>query len=142
MTSTFLLARRCASEMKNGGAIINFSSMYGIVAPNPSDYPGDLEPNPIEYGAGKAALIQVTKYLAAHYGPNNIRVNAVAPGAFPHSANHSGNPEFVNKLERKCMLGRLGNRDELAGAVVFLASDEAAFITGQVLSVDGGVTAW
>lgn len=143
ITSPFLLARSAAHYMKNGGSIVMIASMYGLIAPNPSNYhPLGLTPNPIEYGAGKAAMCQMVRYLAAAWGPKNIRVNAVAPGAFPWVGIHSQNPAFMKVLSDKSMLGRIGKREEVGGAVVFLSSDEASFITGQILSVDGGVTAW
>ncbi len=142
LTGSFLLARKAARAMKDGGSIIMYASMYGLIAPNPGDYPGRMNPNPIEYGAGKAGLMQMVRYLAAHYGPKNIRVNAIAPGAFPNESTRTENPVFMKNLSAKSMLGRIGKQDETAGAAVFLASDEAAFITGHVLAVDGGVTAW
>lgn len=143
ITASFLLARSASRYMEHGGSIMMIASMYGLIAPNPSDYlPLGLTPNPIEYGAGKAAMCQMVRYLAAAWGDKKIRVNAVAPGAFPWVGIHSQNPNFLKVLSDKSMLGRIGKREEVGGAVVFLSSDEASFITGQILSVDGGVTAW
>jgi NAD(P)-dependent dehydrogenase (short-subunit alcohol dehydrogenase family) len=144
ITSPFFLARSAVGHMpEQGGSIIFISSMYGLVAPNPSDYyPLGLTPNPVDYGAGKAGLCQLGRYLAAYWGSRNIRVNVVAPGAFPWKSGHGNNDQFINVLGRKSMLGRIGRREEIGGAVVFLATEEASFITGQVLSVDGGVTSW
>ena len=142
ITSSFLLARTAASKMQSGGSIVLYSSMYGLLSPNAGDYPEGMNPNPIEYGAGKAAIAQMVRYLAAHYGPQGIRVNAVAPGAFPSDRVQSQNPEFVGRLARKAMLGRIGRREETVGPVLFLASRASSFVTGQVLSVDGGITSW
>lgn len=142
ITSSFLLARAAASKMQSGGSIILYSSMYGLLSPNVADYPEGMNPNPIEYGAGKAAIVQIVRYLAAHYGPEGIRVNAVAPGAFPNDRVQNENPEFVARLARKAMLGRIGRREETVGPVLFLASPASSFVTGQVLSVDGGITSW
>jgi len=142
ITGAFLFARECAQAMTNGGSIIMFSSMYGIVSPDPGVYRAPMNPNPVEYGAGKAAILQMVRYLAGHYGPANIRVNAVAPGPFPWPSMQDDEPEWMARLAAKTMLGRIGKREEMAGAIVYLASDESAFVTGTVLSVDGGWTAW
>jgi len=143
LTGSFLLSRYAISKMKNGGSIIMFASMYGIVSPKPNLYPEGINPNPIEYGAGKAGLIQLTKYLASHYGSMNIRVNAIAPGPFPDiKKNENYNQEFLNNLRNSTMLKRLGKSEEIAGPIVFLLSEASSYITGQVLKVDGGWTAW
>ncbi len=142
ITGSFLLARAAAEAMTKGGSIILFSSMYGLISPNQADYPEGIDKNPVEYGAGKAAINQLTRYLAAEYGKRNIRVNAIAPGAFPWKSVQSVNPELIENLAAKSMLGRIGRRDEIAGTVVYLASEASSFMTGQILSVDGGITAW
>lgn len=142
ITSSFLLAREVATRMGSGGSIIFYSSMYGLISPNPGDYQEGMPPNPIEYGVGKAGIVQLVRYLAGHYGSKRIRVNAIAPGAFPHDSVRATSPDFVARLARKSMLGRLGRRGETAGPAVFLASDASSFVTGQVLAVDGGITAW
>jgi NAD(P)-dependent dehydrogenase (short-subunit alcohol dehydrogenase family) len=80
LTGSFLLAREAGRVMPAGGSMIFFSSMYGQVSPDPKTYPGDMKPNPIEYGVAKAGLIQMVRYLAVHWGPRNIRVNAIGPG--------------------------------------------------------------
>ncbi|MEM7445927.1 MAG: SDR family oxidoreductase, partial [Pseudomonadota bacterium] len=110
LTGTFLLARAAAKMMCNGGSIVLYSSMYGVVAPVPDNYPGSMPPNPIEYGAGKAGINQMVRYMAAHYGPRGIRVNAVTPGPFPHQGVVDEHPDFIANLERSTMLGRLGRR--------------------------------
>jgi NAD(P)-dependent dehydrogenase (short-subunit alcohol dehydrogenase family) len=84
VTGAFLLAREASRHMTEGGSIIFFSSMYGEVAPDPRNYPAHIKPNPIEYGISKAALEQMVRYLAVCWAPRNIRVNGIAPGAFPH----------------------------------------------------------
>ena len=143
LTGSFLLSRHTICKMKEGGSVIMFASMYGIVSPNPNLYPKGINPNPIEYGTGKAGLIQLTKYLASHYGGNNIRVNAIAPGPFPDvKKNDNYNQEFLDNLKHSTMLKRLGKSKEIAGPIIFLLSEASSYITGQVLKVDGGWTAW
>jgi NAD(P)-dependent dehydrogenase (short-subunit alcohol dehydrogenase family) len=142
VTGAFLLARAAAEAMREGGSIILYSSMYGLVAPDPAMYEAPMQPNPIEYNAGKGAVVQMTRYMAAHYGRRNIRVNAIAPGPFPRADIQAGHPAFIERLARRTMLGRIGRRHETAGAALFLASDASSFVTGHVLCVDGGWTAW
>ncbi len=142
ITGTFLLARAAADVMTNGGSIILFSSMYGLISPNQADYPTGINKNPVEYGAGKAAVNQLTRYLAAEYGKRNIRVNSIAPGPFPGRSVQEKSRTFMENLAAKTMLGRIGRREEIAGTVVYLASEASAYMTGQILSVDGGITSW
>ena len=138
---------RCIREIipylkENGGSIINVSSMYGMVSPDFSIY--DQSPaflNPPHYGAAKAGVLQLTKYFACYLGKDNIRVNAVTPGPFP-SPTVQQNEEFVQQLKKKNPLGRIGKPEDLKGAFVYLASDAAAFMTGQNLVIDGGWTSW
>ena len=123
-------------------AIINIASMYGIVSPDPSIY-GDTGLNsPPTYGPTKAALIQLTRYMACHWGAKGIRVNAVAPGPFPREEFQREHHAFVDRLAAKTPLRRVGSANEIAGAAVFLGSDAASYITGAVVNVDGGWTAW
>ena len=142
LTGAFLLARKAAGAMRNGGSIIMFSSMYGVVSPDPRIYDPPQKPNPIEYGVAKAGIIQMVRYLAVHWAPRNVRVNAVVPGPFPRTEVQQANPGFIPKLAAKVPLGRIGQPEEIAGPVVFLASDEASYVTGHALIVDGGWTAW
>jgi len=142
VTASFLMARKAAGAMKPGASIVMFASMYGLVSPDPKMYIPPMNPNPIEYGAGKAAMVQITKYLAAHYGPRNIRVNAVAPGPFPFQSTRDQEPDFCKRLMARTMLGRLGRQDELAGTVAYLLSDASSYVTGICVSVDGGWTQW
>tara|TARA_B110000116_G_scaffold259616_1_gene261902 strand:+ start:108 stop:914 length:807 start_codon:yes stop_codon:yes gene_type:complete len=143
LTGSFLLARSAAKKMTEGGSIVMFGSMYGVVSPNPFLYPDGINSNPIEYGAGKAGLIQMMRYLASHYGPQNIRVNAIAPGPFPNlNKIDNKNSDFLNNLREATMLRRLGQANETAGPTVFLLSEFSSYITGHVLNVDGGWTSW
>lgn len=146
VTGAFVLSRTVAAVMPDGGNMLHFSSMYGRVSPEPGIYHGPMIPNPIDYGAGKAAVDQMIRYLAVHYAQRNIRVNGVAPGAFPHAVSQGFNApefqEFVGRLAAKAPMKRIGRQEELAGPVVFLVSEEASFVTGQILVVDGGWTIW
>jgi gluconate 5-dehydrogenase len=120
------------------------SSFWGqlqLVSPDPSIYGDSGFDNPPNYGAGKAAIIQFTRFAACHLGKKGIRVNAIAPGPFPNEKVQQ-NTQFIENLKRKNPLGRIGYPDDIKGAVVFFASDASSFITGAVLPVDGGWTAW
>lgn len=142
LTGSFLLARNSAELMSEGGSIIIFSSMYGQVAPDPSVYHAPMKPNPIDYGIAKAGLNQMIRYLAVHWGPQNIRINGVSPGPFPNPANYTGSMDFIERLDKKVPMGRVGKQHEMAGAVIYLASDASSFTNGHIINVDGGWTAW
>jgi NAD(P)-dependent dehydrogenase (short-subunit alcohol dehydrogenase family) len=143
LTATFLLTREVGVAMaKLGrGSIVLFSSMYGSVSPDPEAYRAPMNKNSIEYGVNKAGIVQMTKYLAVHWGRENVRCNCISPGPFPPPAVQR-DLEFIERLAQKTPLGRVGQPDEIGGAVVFLLSDASAFITGHNLFVDGGWTAW
>ena len=144
LTATFLIARDIGIEMakKGRGSIVLFSSIYGTVSPNPEVYDDPLIKNPIEYGVGKAGIVQMVRYLAVHWGKENVRCNCVSPGPFPNPEVQRKHPTFIEKLAQKSPMGRIGQSEEIAGTVAFLLSDAASYITGQNLFVDGGWTAW
>lgn len=144
LTANFLLGRAVGKAMASneGGSVVFFGSMYGMVVPDPGMYEPPMNPNPIEYGVGKAGLIQMTRYLAMHFGPQKVRFNCISPGPFPKLEVGKKNPEFITKLEKKTFLQRTGQADEIAGPVAFLLSDVSAYITGHNLVVDGGWTGW
>lgn len=128
-------------EQKNGGSIINVSSIYGEVSPDPNIYGNSKQNSPPQYGAGKAAINQFTRYCACHFANKGIRVNTVTPGPFPKDQIQN-NEEFIDKLKMKIPLGRLGNVQEIKGVIIFLASSASSFVTGENIHVDGGWTVW
>lgn len=144
LTPAFVLCRAVASHMqpRQRGSIVLFSSMYGMVSPDPRVYHAPMKPNPIDYGASKAAIIQLTRYFAVHYGHSGVRFNCIAPGPFPNPAVQTSHPEFVVEISQKTALGRIGRNAEIVAPTLFLLSDGASFVTGHNLVVDGGWTAW
>lgn len=144
LTPTFILCRTLAERMKprRSGAFVLFSSMYGVVAPDKSIYHDPMAPNPIDYGASKAATLQLSRYFAMHYGPDGLRFNCVTPGPFPNPAVQRNHPGFIADLSRKTVLQRIGQNPEIVGPTLFLLTDSASFVTGQSLGVDGGWTIW
>lgn len=137
-----LPALRCAVKAAGEASVINIASMYAAVAPDARIYARPEQASPFHYGPAKAALIQLTRHLAAEFGPERIRVNAVVPGPFPRPDVTTADRQFAERLAAKTMLGRLGEACEIAGPVQFLASPASGFITGAALAVDGGWTAW
>jgi NAD(P)-dependent dehydrogenase (short-subunit alcohol dehydrogenase family) len=139
LNSHFFLSQQVLKQMRkqNFGSIVNISSIYGVVGNDFTIYEGTNMVQPAAYSAIKGGLINFTRYLASYYGRYNIRVNCVSPGGiFDHQ------PEsFVTAYEKKVPLKRMGRSDDIAPAVSFLLSDEAKYITGQNLVVDGGWTA-
>ena len=120
------------------GSIINMSSTYGISGCDQRIYGDSGLNSSIAYAATKSALIGMTKYLAAYWGKNNIRVNAIAPaGVF----NNHKDPFYSNYVD-KIMLGKMCAAEDISNAIIYLASDASKYITGSVLPVDGGYTAW
>jgi len=147
VSAAFSLTQKCfpllqRSKEQTHSAIVNIASMYGMVSPDPSIYGDTGMNNPPFYGASKAAIIQLTKYFATHIADKGIRTNAVSPGPFPPQSVADKMPEFHAELCKKNPLKRIGNPVEVAAAVHFLLSDDASYINGLNLPVDGGWTAW
>lgn len=135
-------ALRAAVEANGDASVINVASMYGSVSPDPRVYGDTGLDNPPYYGAAKGGLIQLGRYLACHLAVERIRVNTISPGPFPRQSIVEASPKFSANLCAKVPLNRLGEPDDLKGAVLFLASSASAYVTGINLPVDGGWTAW
>jgi NAD(P)-dependent dehydrogenase (short-subunit alcohol dehydrogenase family) len=138
LNSVFILCREVLEKMKTSkkGVIVNLASIYGVVGPDFDVYKGTNLTMPAAYSAIKGGMINFTKYLASYYGAHNLRINCLSPGGIFDNQN----PEFVKNYEQKAPLKRMGSAEDIAGPTVFLLSDEASYITGHNLIVDGGWT--
>jgi gluconate 5-dehydrogenase len=143
LNSVFRMIKAAFPALKDTrGVIVNVASMYGIVAPDHRLYDGEKYANPPSYGAAKAGVLQLTRYLASFLSPHGVRVNAISPGPFPYESTQKENPAFIERLAGKNPLNRIGAPHELKGAAALLCSDASSYMTGQNISVDGGWTSW
>lgn len=143
LTGTVIMTQyACRQMLKQGyGNIINVASTYSIVAPNQNLYDfgeGIKSFKPIDYIASKSFIPNFTRYIATFYSKENIRCNAIVP----HGILNNHEESFLVNFSRMSPLGRMCNREELDGPFTFLASDASSYMTGSVLMVDGGWTAW
>lgn len=141
--STQILGERMKTQGR--GTIINISTMYALVAPSPHLYEGTPFMNPPGYSASKAALLAFTRYVASFWGAYGVRSNAILPGPISNTRGDGPNvvsqgDPFLERLALRTCLGRIGKPEELAGALLFLASDASSYVTGHALVVDGGWT--
>jgi NAD(P)-dependent dehydrogenase (short-subunit alcohol dehydrogenase family) len=139
LTGCFLMARAAAKVMirgGRGGAIVNIASIAGLVG-TPSEVL-----DAVGYSASKGAVISMTRDLAVKWAPHGIRVNAIAPGFFETRMTTGLLERGRTAIERSTPMGRIGRPGELQGAALFLASPASSYVTGHVLAVDGGATAW
>jgi NAD(P)-dependent dehydrogenase (short-subunit alcohol dehydrogenase family) len=132
----FLCARTVLEQMKlqRAGSLVNMASIYGEVAPDFTVYEGTDMTMPAAYAAIKGGVINLTRYLAAYYGPFELRVNSVSPGGIFDGQNET----FVSNYNKKVPLKRMGMPGDVASSVHFLLSNDSAYITGHNLLVDGG----
>lgn len=139
LNSVFYIDQQVAAVMKRQrfGSIVNFGSIYGIVGNDFTIYEDYGGTSPAEYCAIKGGIINFTRYLASYYGPDNVRVNCVCPGGIFDNQR----PEFLKNYNHRCPMKRMGNPDDIAPLCLFLVSDGAKYITGQIIAADGGWTA-
>lgn len=138
-TGLFAMTRTFGEQMaeQGGGSIINIGSIQGSIGPDFSLYRDLGWETPPDYFFHKGGMLNFTRFAAAKLGPRGVRVNVISPGGFFADQD----PRFVERYAAKTMLGRMANATDLQGAVVFLASDASAYVTGANLFVDGGYTA-
>jgi NAD(P)-dependent dehydrogenase (short-subunit alcohol dehydrogenase family) len=142
----FLVAQAVGGQMQkqgSGGSIIQTASIYGIVSSDKRIYEGSFYlgrqiSNPAVYSTSKAAVVGLTRYLAANWGDVGIRVNALVPAGVESGQNET----FKSRYSARVPLGRMAQGDEMVGALVYLASDASSYVTGHCLVVDGGLSAW
>ena len=139
LTGAFLMTRACAPYLRrNGrGSVINIGSIYGLLGPDMRLYDGTEMGNPAYYAAAKGGIVQLTRYWATTLAPE-VRVNCIAPGGVWRQQSDSFHARYKNRTP----LRRMATEEDLKGAIAYLSSDLSAYVTGHVLVVDGGWTAW
>jgi NAD(P)-dependent dehydrogenase (short-subunit alcohol dehydrogenase family) len=138
LKGTFNSIKAFVNRCKDESSIVTISSIYGIVSPDFSIYGEGDRKSPEVYGASKAGLIQMTRYFAVYLANRKIRVNCVSPGGI--LANQDS--EFVRRYSERCPMNRMGRSEEVAKGVSFLLGNEASYINGHNLVIDGGLTCW
>ena len=143
LTGTVIMTQvACRQMLKQGhGNIINVASTYSVVSPNQNLYDfgeGIQNYKPVDYIASKSFIPNFTRYIATFYAGDNIRCNAIVP----HGILNNHPEAFLKNFAKMSPMGRMCNREELDGPFMFLASDASSYMTGSVLNVDGGWTAW
>ena len=143
LTHYFTCTKAVSSTMLKAkkGSIINVASIYGFLGTDQRIFTPIKRKSPIHYPVSKGGILQMTRYLATLWAEKGIRVNAISPGHFPPKRGPE-NPAYMKELTQRIPLGRIGQPDDLAGAVVLLASDASSYITGQNIVVDGGWSVW
>ena len=142
----FLVAQAVGNQMAKqgtGGSIIQTASIYGIMGSDKRIYEGSFYlgmqiSNPGVYSTSKAAVVGLTKYLAAYWGDKGIRVNTLVPGGVDSGQNDT----FKQRYSARVPMGRMAQGDEMVGALIYLASDASSYVTGQSIIVDGGLSVW
>lgn len=140
VTSTMILNRVAAEKMKNQGfgSVVNISSIFGSFAPDQRRYGNSGLNSNAAYGASKAAVIQLTRFLASYYQNTGIRFNSISPGGIEKNQPS----DFIEMYAGNTAVGRMGRPSDVVGAIEYLISEKSEWVTGTDLIVDGGYSVW